>query len=159
MVILPLLFFRQMCAGHVLVSIQGWSRHSPLWKAGKGPAHKVRGVTGDRRAVPACDAVIQPEWFKISYLKICLSGNLHSFFNPPEPRSVLQGFENSYVTSPTSFFSAPFSTVWRSSLTFPLETQFVSTRHKTPVGTSTGCQLSIQPISVLWSCYLTWIRY
>lgn len=47
MVILPLLFFRQMCtghslcAGHVLVSIQGWSRHSTLCeKLGKDPLIK-----------------------------------------------------------------------------------------------------------------------
>ncbi|KAF5913082.1 hypothetical protein HPG69_009033 [Diceros bicornis minor] len=34
-------------------------------------------------------------------------------------------------------------------MTFHLETQFVSIRHKTIVGTRTGCQLYVQPITVL----------
>lgn len=132
------------------------ARHGPhCAKLGKGT--HLKSEWGDTEAGPICDAVLQPEWFKLSvYLKVCLPGISSSFFNPIERAVVctLQFLKSYHVTSPVLFHQFLHQPPDIILLTFHL--QFVSIPHKTIVGTRTGCKL---PSCVLWSYYLTWIKY
>lgn len=113
MVILPLIFLQQICKLPLCWACAGSGYRAaqdtvPTCKAGERAAHIIVYIwlDTDRLAQPGM-LILQPDKKSSVYLKICLSGTFHSSFSPLKHQSVLQGFENNYVTCVFSQFLHP----------------------------------------------------